>query len=117
MAQRLVRRLCDHCKNPYQPTPNELRRLGLDELPGGGRFFEAVGCEKCMQTGYKGRSGIYEIMAVDEELRSRIARSEDSRTLGKLAREHGMRTLMEDAAIKVAAGLTTVQEALRAARL
>jgi general secretion pathway protein E len=117
MAQRLVRRLCDHCKGPYQPTPNELRRLGLGELPPGGRFFQAVGCEKCMQTGYSGRSGIYEIMAVDEELRSRIARSEDSRTLGRLARERGMRTLMEDAAVKVAAGLTTVQEALRAARL
>ncbi len=117
MAQRLVRRLCDHCKRPYQPTPNDLRRLGISQAPPGGHFFEPVGCERCMQTGYWGRSGIYEIMVVNEELRSRIARSEDSRLLSKVAREHGMRTLLEDGVAKVAAGLTTVQEALRAARL
>jgi len=56
-------------------------------------------------------------MVVNEELRSRIARSEDSRILSKVAREHGMRTLLEDGVAKVAAGITTVQEALRAARL
>ncbi len=117
MAQRLVRRLCDHCKQPYQPTPNDLRRLGVAEVPSGGRFYQPVGCERCMQTGYRGRSGIYEIMVVNEELRSRIARSEDSRILSKVAREHGMRTLLEDGVAKVAAGITTVQEALRAARL
>jgi len=117
MAQRLVRRLCEHCKRPYRPTPNDLRRLGISQAPPGGQFFEPVGCDRCMQTGYWGRSGIYEIMVVNEELRSRIARSEDSRILSKVAREHGMRTLLEDGVAKVAAGITTVQEALRAARL
>lgn len=117
MAQRLVRRLCSECKRPYTPSPDELRRLGLEEVPRGGQFYEPGGCKKCLDTGYLGRSGIYEIMVVDEELRSRIARSEDSRMLGKVAREHGMKTLLRDAADKVAAGVTSTEEALRATRL
>ena len=117
MAQRLVRRLCEHCKRPYKPEASELRRLGLAEMPRGGQFYEPVGCPKCLDSGYRGRSGIYEIMRVDEDLRSRIARSEDSRALTKVAREHGMRTLLDDAALKVAAGFTTTEEALRATRL
>ena len=116
MAQRLVRRLCDHCKAPYAPSPNELRRLGLESIPAGTRFYRPVGCEHC-HSGYIGRSGIYEIMAVNEDLRSRIARSEDSRVLGKIAKEFGMKTLLDDAACKVIQGITSTEEALRAARL
>ena len=117
MAQRLVRRLCDHCKRPYQPGADELRRLGLAQVPRGGQFYAPGGCPKCMDSGYKGRSGIYEIMVVDEDLRSRITRSEDSRMLGKVARERGMKTLLEDGANKVAAGITSTEEAMRATRL
>ena len=116
MAQRLVRHLCPHCKRPYVPDSAEMYRLGLKSIPSNANFCEPVGCEFC-NNGYKGRLGIYEIMAVDEELRSRIARSEDSRTLSKIAKEHGMATLLEDGIDKVIGGITSSQEALRAARL
>ncbi|MBQ7502163.1 type II/IV secretion system protein [bacterium] len=117
MAQRLVRQLCSRCKRPYTPDTSELYRLGLKEVPPNANFCKAVGCEACNNTGYKGRLGIYEIMAVNDELRSRIARSEDSRILGRVAKEQGMATLLEDGVSKVLAGLTTPEEALRAARL
>ena len=117
MAQRLVRRLCPKCKTPAPPDPSDLYRLGLAEAPPGARFCRSQGCPECHNSGYKGRLGIYEIMNVDEDLRSRIARSEDSRLLGKAARDKGMATLLDDAIAKVERGLTTPQEALRAARL
>ena len=91
--------------------------MGLDKLPADATCFRPVGCDACHNTGYKGRSGIYEIMNVDEELRQRISRKEDSRILGKVAHDHGMHTLMEDAIAKVMRGETSVDEALRAARL
>ena len=117
VAQRLVRCLCSKCKQPYTPEPAELYRLGLKEIPKNAHFCRAVGCEACNNTGYKGRLGIYEIMAVNDDLRTRIARSEDSRILGKAAKEQGMATLLDDGISKVIAGLTTPEEALRAARL
>jgi general secretion pathway protein E len=117
MAQRLVRRLCEFCKRPYTPTADELRRLGHPQLPPGGQFYQPAGCDACLHTGYRGRSGIYEIMIVTDELRSRIARSEDSHVLGRVAKDSGMVTLLEDAAAKVARGLTSTEEALRATRL
>lgn len=117
MAQRLVRNLCPHCKQPCDPDPNDLYRLGIQKVPAGSQFYKPVGCPQCHGSGYKGRLGIYEIMSVDEDLRSRIARSEDSRILGKAARDKGMATLLDDAIKKVELGLTTPQEALRAARL
>ena len=117
MAQRLVRNLCPHCKERYTPDSRELSRLGMDRLPDNAQCCRPKGCELCHNSGYKGRSGIYEIMTVDEELRSRIARSEDSRVLGKVAHDRGMHTLLEDAASKVMRGETSIDEALRAARL
>ncbi len=117
MAQRLVRNLCPHCKMPYTPSELDLRRLGVKSLPPDAHCCLPVGCEQCHNSGYLGRSGIYEIMSVDEELRSRIARSEDSRVLGQVAHERGMHTLLEDGAAKVFRGETSIEEALRAARL
>lgn len=117
MAQRLVRQLCSHCKQPYTPGSDELARLGISSLPAGSKFYRPGGCEHCHNSGYQGRNGIYEIMSVNEDLRSRIARSEDSRAIGKAARENGMRTLLDDGAAKVIAGITSTEEALRAARL
>lgn len=117
MAQRLVRNLCDNCKCPYTPDEHELRRLGFNQMPRNANFCRPVGCDLCHNSGYKGRSGIYEIMVVDEDLRSRIARSEDSRVIGKAARDKGMKTLLDDAARKVALGQTSTEEAMRAARI
>lgn len=117
MAQRLVRNLCPQCKQPYTPSSREMMLMGLDKLPAQATCFRPVGCEACHNTGYKGRSGIYEIMTVGEELRQRISRKEDSGILGRVAHDNGMHTLIEDAIAKVMRGETSVDEALRAARL
>ncbi|MEM9067409.1 MAG: ATPase, T2SS/T4P/T4SS family [Myxococcota bacterium] len=190
LAQRLVRRLCTHCREPYTPTLENLIELGIDmdrvdetleqleavarttvmgrnsqppedpnevvdltaeleeiEEPtvvrrldglqaigrdiedaiGGttdgpttrsGRrlptFYRAVGCEECSHTGYRGRMGIFELMLIDQHVRTEILQDSDSKTIGKTAQVHGMRTLREDGARQVIAGVTSVEEVLAA---
>jgi general secretion pathway protein E len=80
-------------------------------------FFRSVGCPKCLNTGYYGRNGVYEVMTVDEELRSMITRSGEMVAIRKLAREKGMRTLLEDGVEKVKRGETSAEEILRATTL
>lgn len=113
LAQRLVRRLCMECRKPVSMTQVDVNRLGLSKDLVGQQIYEPGGCEKCLQTGYKGRTGVFELMNVGEELASQIARSDDARTLRQSARQHGMRTLMEDAARKVLQGQTSREEAFR----
>lgn len=113
LAQRLVRKLCTNCKRPYKLTDVDVKRLGLRGDLAGRSVYEPGGCEKCLQTGYKGRTGVFELMKVDEELGSLVARSEDARALRASARKHGMRTLMEDASRKVVMGVTSREEAMR----
>ncbi len=113
LAQRLVRRLCMECRVPHDLTENDVKRLGLRSDLVGRRVYEPGGCEKCLQTGYKGRVGVFELMTVGEELASQIARSDDARTLRTSARQHGMRSLMDDAARKVIQGSTSRDEAFR----
>ena len=114
MAQRLVRQLCT-CKEKYTITTTELQRLGLDEEKySGSEIYRAVGCPKCLNTGYYSRTGVFEIMSVDEDLRSLITRSGEMVAIRKLARKNGMRTLMEDGAQKVLQGITSSEEVLRA---
>ena len=113
LAQRLVRKLCPECKRPTELTKNDTKRLGLREDLAGRTAYEPGGCEKCLQTGYRGRTGVFELMRVDEDLASLIARSEDARTLRTTARKHGMLSLMEDAARKVIQGVTSREEAMR----
>lgn len=113
LAQRLVRRLCMECRKPVSMTQVDVNRLGLSKDLVGQQIYEPGGCEKCLQTGYKGRTGVFELMNVGEELASQIARSDDARTLRQSARQHGMLTLMEDAARKVLQGQTSREEAFR----
>lgn len=113
LAQRLVRRLCPACKIPVKLTEIDVRRLGLKPELIGRTVYDPGGCEKCLNRGYRGRTGIFELMKVDEELASLIARSEDARQLRQSARRSGMRTLMEDAARKVIQGVTSREEAMR----
>ncbi len=113
LAQRLVRRLCMDCRVPHSLTENDVKRLGLKPDLIGHRTYEPGGCEKCLQTGYKGRVGVFELMNVGEELASQIARSDDARILRTSARKLGMRSLMEDAARKVVEGSTSRDEAFR----
>jgi general secretion pathway protein E len=114
MAQRLVRKICPDCRRPYEPKPHELRELGLalDQIAHT-ELFEGAGCEKCFQTGYRGRTGIYELMPISEEIRDLIYAKESAGTVKKQAIEAGLQTLRMDGARKVAAGITTAAEVLR----
>jgi type IV pilus assembly protein PilB len=115
MAQRLVRKVCRKCAAPYQPTEAELRPLGIDpNNVEGATFMRGKGCSDCSKTGHRGRFGIFEIFVIDDEARKLIYEKVPSSTLRTRAREMGMRTLREDGARKVLAGLTTPEEVVRA---
>ncbi len=114
IAQRLVRRVCQDCKEPARPSAHELRELGVSEQEAGdAEFFVGVGCEKCFQTGYRGRTGIYELMLINEEIQNLIYNRESAGTIKKVALNAGLQTLRMDGARKVLAGITTVSEVLR----
>jgi general secretion pathway protein E len=114
MAQRLVRRICPDCRRLYVPPPHELRELGLAiDQTAHIEFFEGAGCEKCFQTGYRGRTGIYELMMINDEIRDLIYAKESAGVIKKRAIDAGLQTLRMDGARKVAAGATTVAEVLR----
>ena len=117
LAQRLVRVLCKDCRMPYFPTPEELKEIGLtpDQVraTSGGMLYKPAGCDQCNSTGYRGRSGIYEMMLIDDEIRQLILKNVDSGTIKKAAVSgKGMRTLMDDGALKVLKGLTSIAEVL-----
>jgi len=115
MAQRLVRRVCKQCSTPTLPTEAEMRSLGLDTInTQGANFVKGKGCPNCNNTGYRGRSGIFEIFTIDDEVRKLIYEKVPASVLRARAREMGMRTLREDGVRKVLAGLTTPDEVIRA---
>ena len=113
LAQRLVRRLCNHCKEAGELTETELRALRIEsgQLPGA-QVMKPVGCDQCRQIGYKGRMGIFEIFIIDDEVRYMISRRSPTLMLRQRARELGMRTLREDGVRKVLAGLTSADEVI-----
>ena len=121
MAQRLVRKVCPNCKEEYEPTEHELRELGLlssaativNTTNGDGKFFMGAGCDRCFQTGYRGRTGIYELMMINAEIQDLIYKRESAGTIKKLALNAGLQTLRMDGARKVVDGVTTVAEILR----
>ncbi|OHB78295.1 MAG: type II secretion system protein GspE [Planctomycetes bacterium RBG_16_55_9] len=114
IAQRLVRKVCPDCKKHVQPAPHELRELGLGEgAEHGMNFFVGAGCEKCFQTGYRGRTGIYEMMMIDEKIQDLIYKRESAGKIKRAALNEGLQTLRMDGARKVLAGVTTVSEVLR----
>lgn len=113
VAQRLVRRLCANCKQPGELSETELRALRTE--PGQLReaqVLKPIGCEQCRRTGYKGRTGIFEIFVIDDEIRHTINRLSSTLLLRQRARELGMRTLREDGVRKVLAGLTSAEEVI-----
>lgn len=142
LAQRLVRMLCQQCKVPYQPTQYELRQLGLDEerLAWKARrnisprytvhnlnyefvgqkmgpdpvFYKAGGCEACMNKGFIGRRGIYELLVIDDAVGPLILKNADALTVKRVALSQGMDTMRDDGARKVLRGMTTVEEVLAA---
>ncbi len=115
MAQRLVRRVCPDCKKPTRPTAQELNELGLGSLEDNKdvTFYVGEGCERCFHTGYRGRTGIYELMLINEPIQELIYKQQTAGQIKRLSLESGMQTLRMDGARKVLAGITTVSEVLR----
>ena len=113
MAQRLVRAICEKCREPYTPTDREMKMLGAYGKNIPDRFFHGAGCDKCSNTGYKGRKGIFEIFKVDDATQRLIFDHAPATLLRQRARETGMRTLREDGMLKVSSGMTTLSEILR----
>ena len=117
MAQRLVRAICEKCKESYAPTDRELKMLGSFTKGTGAtvpeQMYHGVGCDVCGKTGYKGRKGIFEIFKVDDTIQRLIFDHAPATLLRQRARELGMRTLREDGMLKVASGMTSLQEVLR----
>ena len=113
LAQRLVRTLCPHCKAPVSLTLEQWRELGVgNEIPARATPHRRVGCLECRQTGYFGRTGVYELMPVTGPLRSAMGASTDLAELRRLATRSGMRSLRLTGAEKVALGLTSVAEVI-----
>jgi general secretion pathway protein E/type IV pilus assembly protein PilB len=113
MAQRLVRAICEKCKESYTPTEREMKMLGSMSKTVPDRMYHGVGCDKCGRSGYKGRKGIFEIFKVDDTIQRLIFDHAPATLLRQRAREMGMRTLREDGMLKVASGMTSLQEVLR----
>jgi general secretion pathway protein E/type IV pilus assembly protein PilB len=115
MAQRLVRRICSACSEPYEPTEAELRSLNLkpDQIEQA-NFRKGRGCDKCRGTGYKGRMGIFEICVLDDEIRRMVNEGLSVTMIRQRARDLGMRTLREDGIRKVLGGMTTPDEVISA---
>src|SRR5690348_16330262 len=117
LAQRLARKLCTHCCEMYQPSADEMiaARVSPDVAAAsdGMVFYRKRGCPRCNQTGYKGRIGIYQLLAMTEDLASLAARHTSREEIERAALDSGMRTLWDDGLAKVAAGLTSVEELAR----
>lgn len=115
LAQRLLRKVCDSCAKETKITPGQLQRLGLSPADvQGARFRKGRGCTDCKQTGYKGRVGVFELLVLNELVRSAILEQKTSYEIRQISVEHsGLVTLLEDGLVKAAAGITSIEEILR----
>lgn len=115
MAQRLIRRVCPNCRQAYTPEEQEIREIGLTPEPVGDRPFyrPGQGCDACDNKGYRGRTGIHELLLLDDMLRTLVMQRADAATIRRAAQAKDMRTLRDDGVEKVLAGVTTVEEVLR----
>ena len=115
LAQRLVRRVCQSCAQPYKPTAKELYTIGMTEQDiAGATPMKGAGCAKCGERGYKGRRGVFELLVITEEIQEMIYAGANLVDLRRKAREAGMRTMREDGQRKVASGMTTIEEVMGA---
>jgi type IV pilus assembly protein PilB len=113
LAQRLVRKICTNCKEPYE-LPEQIRS-SIERIAGDVEtFYHGTGCGKCRNTGYSGRIGIYELLIPDDAIRDRITATPNVVELRAMAVERGMRALREDGLAKVKAGITTIDEIFQA---
>jgi general secretion pathway protein E len=113
-AQRLVRRICPECKQPYEPTDRELESMGAERSSlSQGALYHGVGCPVCFGSGYKGRHGIYELLTVDNAIKKQIVKSPDTVELRRIGIESGMSSLLDHGRDLALKGITTVAEVLR----
>jgi general secretion pathway protein E len=118
IAQRLVRVLCPKCKEPYTPDDESLANLGIDKPRLGTRsLYRKHGCAACMNTGYRGRTAIFEILILDDPLKRLILKTSDANQIQDEAMKRGMTNLLSDGARKVVAGVTTIEEVFRVTRI
>ncbi len=115
LAQRLVRTICTHCKTETRPDKTVTRRIDV-EAAGLTRVWKGAGCDECRGTGFRGRTGLYELLVMDNELRLEVQRRRGSEELRTMGIAKGMRTLLEDGIRAARAGITTIDEVLRVAR-
>lgn len=116
LAQRLVRRLCPHCREPYAVDPALLERLGIAEHPGDpSTFYRPVGCPSCKGSGYAGRMAVFEFIRIDRDMAGLILHRADTRTIAEAAARAGFGTLRADGIAKARLGLTALEEVLRVA--
>jgi len=114
LAQRLVRKICPKCKQRYEPPAHILTGLGLKpEIAKKANFMKGKGCSYCNKGGYRGRMGIYELMAMTQQIREMTFKGEPTQNLRKMGRKQGMHTLFEDGMVKALKGLTSLEEVLR----
>lgn len=113
IAQRLVRKICKHCKVPYQANPEELKILGFENTTTPITLYKGTGCHRCSHSGYHGRIGLYEIMEISRELQKLIDENASTLQLEEMAVKNGMIRLGMNGERKVASGLTTVEEVTR----
>lgn len=116
-AQRLVRKICLDCKEEYTPEPEILGDIGLSlEEAKTKKFYHGAGCSKCNNTGYKGRTGIFELLVMNEKIRSLLLERAHTVMIKKAAVDSGMKSLLQDGLDKIYSGITTIEEVLREAQ-
>jgi type IV pilus assembly protein PilB len=124
VAQRLVRLNCEFCREAFKPTPEELEKFrvnpvrkntsnGVKDVKIDGPWFRAPGCRRCQKTGFKGRIGIFELLKIDSSIQKEIIKNSSAERIKEIAISQGMRTLWQDAFLKVEHGLTSPEEAMR----
>jgi general secretion pathway protein E len=114
LAQRLVRVICPHCREAYTPDGESLQKIGITpEMSEGTTVYRGRGCPACLDTGFRGRTGIFEFMLLDEKIKNLILKTSDANALKRTAIEGGMTTLRRDGARKVLQGITTIEEVFR----
>jgi type IV pilus assembly protein PilB len=111
VAQRLVRRICENCKDVYKPSPELVNALGI-KTEKNVKFYRGFGCERCHHTGYRGRMAIYEVLPLTDNMRDLILEGVSSSQLKRIAIENGMQTLRQAGIKKVVDGITTIEEVL-----
>jgi len=114
LAQRLVRIICKKCRQSYASDEESLRNIGITpEMMAGKIIYRSRGCPDCIQTGYKGRKGVFELMLLDDTLKNLILKTSDANAIKRQAVKQGMITLRQDGAQKILAGVTTIEEIFR----